>query len=250
MLKLATKFRPDDPHAFDIASRAGYRAAELWLSGKLLTDWQKLASNASKYSFFYALHFPNHGVLLPDKLENVARLYRALNCRAMVIHQAMYDQYGQTLLALEPSLCLAVENHDLAATKFDRWVARNRWLTLDVEHVWKHTLQDSPLETLLSFLEKFLLQHGGKLRHVHLPGYQVGNRDHRPIHYGEEMATAVLSLLADRGFSELVVSEADAEYQNLDELRQDVAMFERWSRRCSSQGAVVPGLVGDQQPAP
>ena len=50
------------------------------------------------------------------------------------------------------------------------------------------------------------------------------------------MATAVLGLLAAYGYSELVVSEADIEYQNLDELRRDVTVFTTWRRSRNGQG--------------
>jgi hypothetical protein len=45
------------------------------------------------------------------------------------------------------------------------------------------------------------------------------------------MAAGVLSRLADIGFAKLVVSEADQPYQNLDDLRRDVRLFEDWSAR-------------------
>ena len=81
------------------------------------------------------------------------------------------------------------------------------------------TLKNAPLEVLLAHLARFLSQHGKKLRHVHLPGYKVGGGEHLPVHHGAEMATRVLGLLADCGFSEFVVSEADEPYQTLAELR-------------------------------
>jgi hypothetical protein len=230
MLTLATKFRPDETQAFNTAHRAGIAGVEFWLNAALLVNWASIAAMARKYPFRYVLHFPNDGVLDAAAVENVARLYNELNCRTMVIHRPMYDQYAKRLLTVAPSLRLAVENHGLDAAGFHRWAAENRWLTLDVEHVWMSTLRDAPLEDLLACLDQFLSQHGEKLCHVHLPGYQIGGREHRPMHYGAEMATAVLGLLTTYGYSELVVSEADTEYQILDELRQDVAMFENWRR--------------------
>ena len=119
----------------------------------------------------------------------------------MVIHQPMYDQYADGLLSIEPSLHLAVENHGCDVAGFDRWAEQSRWLTLDVEHLWMCTLQDAPLENLLACLGEFLSRHGKKLRHVHLPGYRVGGDEHRPMHYGGEMVSRVLGLLADCGFS-------------------------------------------------
>jgi hypothetical protein len=228
MLTLATKFRPDESQAFDLVYQTGITGVEFWLDAALLANWEGIAATARKYPFRYVLHFPNDGVPGTDALRCTARLYNELNCRTMVIHQPMYDQYGDGLLTIDPSLRLAVENHDFDRAGFDRWAAENRWLTLDVEHLWMATLQDAPLDDLLACLGKFLSQHGKKLCHVHLPGYQIGGREHRPMHYGAEMATSVLGLLADYGYCELVVSEADTEYQTFDELQQDVAVFDRW----------------------
>ena len=53
------------------------------------------------------------------------------------------------------------------------------------------------------------------------------------MHSSPDMATGVLGLLADHDFSEFVVSEADQECQNLDELRRDVAVFEDWQTQYS-----------------
>jgi hypothetical protein len=238
MLTLATKFRPDRLQAFDTAYQAGVRGAEFWLDDALLSNWKTIASTARGYSFRYALHFPNEGVLQADALRCAVCLYNELKCRTMVIHQPMHDQYADDLLGLDPSLHLAVENHRLDTAEFDRWAEQNRWLTLDVEHLWMCTLQDASLEHLLDYLGQFLSRYGKKLRHVHLPGYRVGGDEHCPMYYSADMATRVLGLLADDGFSELVVSEADKQYQNLDELRQDVVMFEGWQTqyfsRCST----------------
>jgi sugar phosphate isomerase/epimerase len=238
MLTLGTKFRPDEPQAFDIAHRAGIHGVEFWLDARLLRHSEAIVSTAHQYPFRYVLHFPNEGALDADSLNSTAYLYKELSCRAIVIHQPMYDQYGRDLLAIEPTLRLAVENHGLDKAGFNCWAEENRWLTLDVEHLWMSTLQDAPLDDLLACLDQFLSRHGEKLRHVHLPGYEIGGREHRPIHYGAKMATAVLGHLAAHGYSELVVSEADIEYHNFDELRQDAMMFENWrSARCGGGGA-------------
>jgi hypothetical protein len=234
MLTLATKFRPDELQAYDTAQEASLRAVEFWLDASLLLDWKNIVATARKYNFRYALHFPNYGVLDADALQGAVCLYRELKCRTIIIHQPMHDAYGESLLSLDSSLHLAVENHDLDAAGFSLWAEQNRWLTLDVEHLWLCTLKNAPLETMLTFLEQFLTQYGKKLRHIHLPGYQVGGEEHMAMHYSPQMAAGVLSLLADAGYSELVVSEADQKYQNLDDLRKDVAVFEGWRMQYSA----------------
>jgi sugar phosphate isomerase/epimerase len=230
MLTLATKFRPDEPRAFDTANRAGLAGVEFWLNKSLLLRWNDVVTLARKHPFRYALHFPNHGSLDSDALQGAARLYEELQCRAMVIHRPMYERYAERLLSIAPSMRLAVENHELDVPAFNLWAAANRWLTLDVEHVWLCTLPGAPPKDVLDFVDQFLSRHVGRLCHVHMTGYRPGRKEHRPIHYAADIATAVFGLLAAHGYSELAVSEADAEYQNLEELRHDAALFDTWQR--------------------
>ena len=227
MLSLATKFIPDRP-AFETASAAGFGAAEFWLDAGLLDQADDIAGLAGNFPLRYALHFPNRGPITESELKSAVTLYRRLNCTATVIHQPMFDRYGAALLALAPDLDLAIENHILDADGFERWAEQSPGLTLDVEHLWKFTLHDAPLKTLLDRVELFLGRHARKLHHVHLPGYHPGQDEHCPSHFHEEMVTEVMTRLADHGFSKLVVSELDAPYQTLEFLRCDVEMFNRW----------------------
>lgn len=227
MLNLATKFAPQVP-AMETAYRAGYRFAELWLDQSVLADWQRTAQNASCHPFGYAMHFPNRLDSSPEALEQAACLYRKVNSRCLVMHQPMYDKYGETLMRLEPALQLAVENHKLSRERLIDWAERNPGLTLDVEHLWKFTLQDCPLAELLDQVQTFLKNFGHKLRHVHLPGYWPGFQEHRPMYCAREMLFPVLSLLGQARFEGLVVSEANPEFQNYAELRMDVLLFDAW----------------------
>jgi len=101
-------------------------------------------------------------------------------------------------------------------------------LALDVEHLWKFTLRDSALEDLVGHLRGFLAGLGEKLFHVHLPGYWPGLREHRPMYCARDMVFPVLSLLSQSHFDGFVVSEVNPEYQNPEELRMDVLLFEKW----------------------
>lgn len=230
MLKLATKFLPT-PQAFDNAYRAGICGVEFWLDRQVLADWTSVLAMARGFPFYYVLHFPNQPDLEAEALTNAVSLYRGLGCQAMVIHEPQYDRYAEAILGLDASVRLAMENHGLDREGFERWAQRNRWLTLDVEHLWKYTLGDVPLDKLLEALEVFLGNHGEKLRHVHLPGYVPGGKEHNAMHHGAVMAAPVLTALARGGFSGLVVSEAALEQQDLGSLLEDVTFFEDWLKR-------------------
>jgi sugar phosphate isomerase/epimerase len=230
MLKLATKFAPRVA-ALEQAYRAGFRFAELFLDQGLLVNWETILQQAHAYPIGYALHFPNQLDLPLETLEHTAALYRHLGCRCLVIHQRMYDQYCEPLLRLEPELRLAVENHKLDLSGLTDWTERNTGLTLDVEHLWKYTLRDAPVDELIDQVRALLTRLGGKLRHVHLPGYWPGLREHRPMHCSREMVLPVLSLLEEADYEGLVVSEVNPEFQTACDLRMDVLLFDGWRQR-------------------
>jgi hypothetical protein len=227
MLKLATKFAPTLAHV-KAAHDAGFRHAEIFLDVAILADWQTAARHARQFPHGYALHFPNRLDLNTETLDAVVGLYRELGCRALVIHQPMFDKFQKTLLGLEPSLGLAVENHKLTLEDFAAWAKRNPALTLDVEHLWKYTLLDCTLERLLQEVREFLGRHAAKLQHVHLPGYWPGLDEHRPMYCAREMIFPILSLLEQAGFEGLVVSEAHLAFQTPNDLRMDVLLFDSW----------------------
>jgi sugar phosphate isomerase/epimerase len=231
MLKLATKFVPTRD-AFEIAHRAGFRNAELWLDASVLADWKPIVPVARDYPFEYVLHFPNRTDLSPATLEQCVELYRALDSRCLVIHQPMCDKYHKTLTDLDRGLRLAVENHALTPDGLRDWAESNPGLTLDIEHLWMLTFRGNPLPHMLEELRQLLSRFASKLRHVHLPGYVPGFEEHRPMYCSREMVFAALSLLADVEFEGLVVSETREDFQNPNELRMDVLLFDVWREQC------------------
>jgi hypothetical protein len=237
MLKLATKFAPTAP-AFERAHRAGFRFAELWLDRHVLAGWREVVALASAFPLGYALHFPNRLDDPAPALEQTVALYRALGCPALVIHQPMFDRHAAGLLALEPGLRLAIENHKLSPEGLARWAERSPGLTLDVEHLWKITLRDVPLPRLLEELRAFLSRYAGKLRHVHLPGYLPGQPEHRPMYCSRDLVFGAFSLFEEFHVECLLVSEVETEFQNEQELRMDVLLFEAWQARRAA-GAVT-----------
>jgi len=238
VLKLATKFVPERT-AFQRAGEAGYRFAEFWLDDRLLANWPAITNLASEFPLAYALHFPNRGDLEEAALRNAVELYRALGCSAMVIHSPMLRRYQEQLLSHNAAVRLAVENHRLDANEFQQWAEENQWLTLDVEHFWKFTLENAPLQEMLTRLGEFLHRFGYKLIHVHLPGYLPGYAEHRPMYCARDMVLPVLSLLAEHAFGGFIVSEVELEFQNPYDLRMDVLLFERWQELCSEMRALA-----------
>lgn len=230
MLRFATKAAPL-PKRLENAYDAGFRYAEIFLTSAHLENWKEVASIAESYDMSYGLHFPNRASLSRKHLKKAAKLYRRLECESMVIHQPMFHLYEQDLRGIDPELCLAVENHRLNAEHFRHWAESHQWLTLDVEHFWKHTLKQAPLPVLLSALKKFLKQHGQQVRRVHLPGYEPGSIEHRPISFNPRLARKVFKALTKINFQGLVVSETRPSMQKKEFLSQDVALYQSWEKK-------------------
>jgi len=251
MFRLASKFRPES-EAFENVRAAGFRGAELWLGADVLADWRNVLATAHAYPLFYAVHFPNEPDLDAGAVEQAAWLYRELDCSALVIHQDPFDLHGSLLSLLVPGIRIAVENHALNRSAFAAWAQHNPGLALDVEHLWQLTLDNAPLADLLAFLRCFLREFGDKLRHVHLPGYQPGGQEHRPLYHNPELAREVFSALAEFGYTGMVVSEADVSHQRPDDLRRDVALYRDWfdhhSVPCPTEWLHVPPAGGMLQP--
>lgn len=234
MLHLATKFKPDSDAAFQTAIDGGMRCAELWTGPDVLDDWVNVAARAKHFGLRYVLHFPTKRTLTDDHLRNFVALYRALDCQAAVIHQLELDRYGEQTLAIDPDICLAVENSFLTRDEFGGWETGRRYLTLDAEHVWLLTLGGATLTDVLDYIEAFLKRSVGKLRHVHMPGYYFGFAEHRPMYCSRDFVLPVLSLLDDAGYDGLVVSEIDVPYQNVNDIRMDVLLFDTWQKSRSA----------------
>ncbi len=229
MLRFATKAAPL-PKRLENAYDAGFRYAEIFLTSTHLENWKEVASIAECYDMSYGLHFPNRAPLSRKHLKKAAKLYRRLKCESMVIHQPMFRRYEQDLLDIDPELCLAVENHRLNPEHFRNWAESHQWLTLDVEHLWKHTLNQPPLPVLLSTLKKFLKQHGQQVRRVHLPGYEPGSIEHRPISFNPRLARKVFTALSKIQYQGLVVSETRPSMQKMEFLCQDIALYQSWEK--------------------
>ncbi len=226
MLKIATKFAPTSA-AFAQAWQAGFRYAEFWLSASLLQEVGQIIARAQRYPFGYVPHLPNKQVE-SETIEQTARLCQELRCPALVLHQPLMDRWGDELQARLPEVSLAVENHVLNEAEFESWAEKNPGLNLDIEHLWKFTLRNAPLSRLEQTLADFLRRHGHKLQHVHLPGYLPGQEEHRPMYCSRELMYVAWQQLHDLGYEGLVVSEINSPYQNPQDLRMDMLLFERW----------------------
>lgn len=227
MFALSTKFAPRRSQ-FEAAAAAGFRHAEFWLDAALLEDGEQVARLAGEYDMRYVLHFPNRRDLTKDHLRQFVELYRALDCQASVIHAPMWREYAETIHGYDSGVVLAVENHRFTPEELDTWMGAYEALTLDIEHIWKFTLNDAPLAELQQTLTRVLATCGEKVRHVHLPGYYPGDEEHRPMYCSRDMVLMAFDQLAHVGYDGFVVAEANDEFQNAHELAMDRLLHAHW----------------------
>ena len=227
MLKLATKFLPE-PIAFKHAYDAGFRSAELYLNAAVLECVDDVVEISRDFEMDYALHFPNKPELNETHLRNCCRLADELNVSAVVIHEPMFRRYAELLRAIDPRIPLAIENQRVPAASLAAWVHEHGSVTLDIEHIWKFSLHDGPIEDLFALVRGVFERASECIKHIHMPGYLPGPTEHRPMYTSREFCMGVFDILADHNFAGLVVSEVDLQFQNYIELRMDRLLFERW----------------------
>lgn len=243
MFQFATKFSPGRKK-IRRAWKAGFEAGEIALKKKHLERSEGVIENANLFGLRHVLHFPNREKLKPRHLRAFVRIYEALECPAAVIHQPMLDVYGEKLKELaEGSLVLAVENGREVGAAFRDWATRSEFLTLDLEHLWKNTLADCPFPRFEEFFDRFMAEFGSKVRHIHMPGYLPGSREHCPTYTNPELACSVWERLRRLDYRGFVVSELHPELRTADHLRKDILLFEQWKSQVEgppSVGKVSP----------
>ena len=234
MLKLATKFRPER-EAFLRACRTGFRNAEIYLNRDLLEDYEAILRLGHEFPLNYAIHFPNRGDLDYEHLYACVELYRSLGCKALVIHQPMFDRYADELRQIDNEIVLAIENHHVKKKGFADWMDAREFVTIDVEHIWVHTLKNQPVENVVRFVSNLFDEHAHRIRHIHMPGCIPGMGEHRPMYTSRDMVLPVFDILDRHNFDGLIVSEIGLEYQNDQDMRMDVLLFEGWFEKLDPQ---------------
>ena len=236
MLNLATKFRPGRLE-FEQAYAAGFRCAELYLSAEILEQVDDILAMAQQFDMRYAMHFPNKPVLGDQHLEAIARLFDGLSASAIVIHPPMLKRYQQAMRTIHSDIVLAEETMRVPLETFQEWVSDREAVTLDIEHVWKFTLHDAPMNELFRLIRSVFDRSADHIRHIHMPGYLPGQGEHRPMYTSREFCLGVFDILADFNFTGLVVAEVDMPFQNPHDLQMDRLLYERWQqlRNASSQ---------------
>ena len=141
---------------------------------------------------------------------------------------------------IDPGIQLAVENQNITFDNLESWIQANEAVTLNIEYLWKNTLQDCDFPELQSVLTRLFHNYGSKICKVHLSGYRPDHPVKTPLSHSKEVTEFVFDLLLKNGFQGFVVGEIDVEFQTSENLSLDLKFFQEWK----AQKGLFP-LPGD-----
>ena len=241
MFSLATKFSPEAAN-FEKACCSGYDHAELFLTPTRLMSWRTLSKIARSYEMNYVLHFPTCSKAPHETSEEVVLLAQDINCRTISVHENCLET-AMGIREIDPQLQLCVENQSVELEKLDSWIAANEFITLNVENLWKQTLQDDDFSELESVIRRLFHRHRERIRSVHLSGYRPGRESKTPLAKSAEFTNRIFDILLAENFDGIVVGEIDVQHQTSELLKADLALFHRWQNQ-NGLYHVPAGLFG------
>lgn len=226
MYLFATKFSPEAAN-FEKAVFAGYQNAELYLTPTRLMSWRSLSKIARCYELNYVLHFPTIGKSSLQTCEDIVSLAHDINCKTITVHEDSL-KVAEYVQALDPQIQLAVENHSVTYEQLDAWIQSNDCITLNVDCLWKNTLQNCELSELRSVVRRLFHNYRDRFKNVHLSGNVPGSLSKPPLQFSQEMVFSILDILRAERYEGMVVSEIDVEFQTGENLERDLNVFRQW----------------------
>ena len=208
-ITLAAKCAPREHILADVAC-AEIEAVELYTDPQWLERLDEVKRVCEPFDFRWAIHAPNKGF----QPERLAELARAIGAKVMVFHCIYWEDEWVRLVeafdGVETTLC--AENITTALESLPLMRRYGFGRCLDLEHV---QLECAGLN------EEDFLPLIAESTHIHLTGYVHGSESwHTHVHHSPEHGERLLRLVKNSGFSGMIVSEARARHQSLDEFRQ------------------------------
>ncbi len=212
------------------AQDSGISAVELFLWEGTARDPDRIIELCRRFPFKYAVHGPND-CYRPAELK---RLVEGIGAQVVVMHDILWEDEWRGLAEIfrggPARIC--VENiasiHE--SERMERRFGMGR--CLDMEHIQLNCC---------GFYEGGLGRFIRRTHHVHMTGYEYGTKSwHTPIDRAPAHCRHQLDLLAKNGYRGMVVSEADAPYQNVEDFRKVREFFLSWER----SSRVLPNSSG------
>lgn len=236
MFSFATKFSPEAAN-FEKAVFAGYEYAELYLTPTRLMSWRSLSKIARSYDLSYLLHFPVSTKATPQTCQEIVELCQDVSCNIVVVHEAELE-LAHHVTAIDPTILLAVENQEVRFSDLDDWLKRHEDVSLNLDHLWKETLNNCDFAEFKSVVARLMNNHRGRIRNVHLSGYTPNHPVKCPLSQSPEVACSLLDTILAAGYDGAVVGELDTCFQTGEKLQQDLEWFNGWRARTG-----LPNLV-------
>jgi sugar phosphate isomerase/epimerase len=215
----AAKSAPEERIFCDI-QKAGLKAVELYLSGKIMLQVDNIAALCKSFPFRYAVHAPND-CYCPLEL---AGLVEDIGAEVVVFHDIYWEDQWKSLMKAfkEIKARLCVENISSIYNSSKFMLRYNLGRCLDLEHL--------EMECLGIFEEEFL-KVMKEASHVHLTGYKHNSRLwHTHIHHSPAHSLYLLQLLKKSGYSGFVVSEAKLSFQTYREFKRLNDFIGKWKQ--------------------
>ena len=217
MITLAAKCAPERT-ILDTVKRSGISAVELFLSKKILSDFESAVAACGEHDFIYAAHAPNDDFNPGALAQFVSEIGAAL----VVFHDIYWEDEWKKIMKsfkkVNALLCVENVSSIINSSKFIRRYGAGR--CLDLEHL--------QFEIMGVFEEEFI-NVMKDAKHIHLTGYSAGSTLwHTHINHAPEHGRYMLDLIAGSGYNGMVVSEARTELQTYDEFRALKDFFDDW----------------------
>ena len=227
MITLAVKCAPIQT-ILDAVDKAGITGVEVYLSKKILDDYEHAASICGEYDFSYAVHAPNDDF----NPKALARFVSTIGATVIVFHDIYWeDEWKKIIKSFKkvPTLvCIENVSSVINPAKFIRRYGAHR--CLDLEHM--------QFEVIGVFEEEFI-NVIRDAKHIHLTGYYAGSKLwHSHIHHAPEHGRFMLDMIAASGYSGMVVSEARTVLQTYEEFRELNNFFNEWQRGRAQSAAM------------
>ncbi len=208
-ITLAGKCAPQQRILSNIAE-AGIEAVELYTDPQWLERLDEIKRVCEPFDFRWAIHAPNKGF----EPQRLAELAQAIGAEVMVFHCIYWeDEWARLVEAFDGvEITLCAENITTALESLPLMRRYGFGRCLDLEHV---QLECAGLN------EEDFLPLIAESTHIHLTGYVHGGELwHTHVHHSPEHGERVLRLVKKAGYSGMIVSEARARHQSLDEFRR------------------------------
>lgn len=216
---IGTKCAPKESIFLDIKN-AGISVVELYLTNKILEEFEKIVDLCGSFPFKYSVHAPT------DSLDfyTLGSLVEAIGAEIVVFHNIYWEHEWENIIEVFKKIRakICIENISSIHETIKFKMRYGMGICLDLEHL--------QLECSGLYEEEFIKIIKNST-HIHMSGYCYGSQLwHTHIHYSPENSIKLLNLLKEANYSGFVISEARLLLQNFNEFKRLNDFYTNWSK--------------------